>query len=158
MWTCSSPNCSAASALFYQSNHRSDVSSKRHDFFNWNPTNWSEASRAKLVVFDRTFQYWSVSLVKFDTSFFDQFTSVNRLLCSFFRTNLTSCPTKWKGYALFHSRLTVASKNQFTIWWITPFIFRGFPRLSILFYTIFHKKASQNQSKKEKRLLVSFSF
>ena len=31
----------------------------------------------------------------------------------------------------------------------TPFIFRGFPRLSILFYTIFHKKASQNRFKRE---------
>ena len=35
----------------------------------------------------------------------------------------------------------------------TPFIFRGFPRLSILFYTIFHKKASQNQSKKRRDFL-----
>ena len=31
----------------------------------------------------------------------------------------------------------------------SPFIFRGFPRLSILFYTIFHKKASQNQKGKD---------
>ncbi|EFO54780.1 hypothetical protein SIN_0582 [Streptococcus infantis SK1302] len=36
----------------------------------------------------------------------------------------------------------------------TPFIFRGFPRLSILFYTIFHKKASQNQSKKRRDFLT----
>ncbi|KXT81164.1 hypothetical protein SORDD14_01351 [Streptococcus oralis] len=31
----------------------------------------------------------------------------------------------------------------------SPFIFRGVPRLSILFYTIFHKKASQNRLKRE---------
>lgn len=31
----------------------------------------------------------------------------------------------------------------------SPFIFRGFPRLSILFYTIFHKKASEKQKGKD---------
>ena len=37
----------------------------------------------------------------------------------------------------------------------SPFIFRGCPRLSIPFYTIFHKKASENQRKRE--VLSAFS-
>jgi len=38
----------------------------------------------------------------------------------------------------------------------SPFIFRGFPRLSILFYTIFHKKASQNQRKRGELISLLF--
>ncbi|KXT86100.1 hypothetical protein SORDD16_01145 [Streptococcus oralis] len=38
----------------------------------------------------------------------------------------------------------------------SPFIFRGLPRLSILFYTIFYKKASQNQGKREELLSLLF--
>ncbi|EHI76952.1 hypothetical protein HMPREF9184_00745 [Streptococcus sp. oral taxon 058 str. F0407] len=38
----------------------------------------------------------------------------------------------------------------------SPLIFRGCPHLSIPFYTIFHKKASENQRKREELFSLLF--
>ena len=99
-------------------------------FFNWNPQ-LVRSFKSQVSCFDRTFQYWSISVVKFDTSFFDQFTSVDRLLCTFFR-QINISPTS-ERLALFHSDSPWRAKPILPLDG-SPFYSPRFPRLSILFY------------------------
>ncbi len=87
-------NCSAASALFYQSNHRSDVRSSAM-IFQLEPTIGPKASKSQVSRFDPH----SNTTYKQSNSIpaADQFTSVDRLLCTFFQTNQHQ-PNRWKGW------------------------------------------------------------